>query len=153
MKVIFLDIDGVLNTKGPVLIDRKTVGFLKAIAEKTGAVIVLSSGWRYWFDGNMHPLTREARRLRDMLSESEMKLYGKTPDFSTEEILKNRTFSKVKAKEIKAWLEAHEDVESFIVLDDLDLNDDEINRRAIRINNMTGLTEDNADTAIGMLNY
>ena len=64
MKVIFLDIDGVLNTseifieqsknykqKGiyNVEIDEFRVEYLKQIIEKTNAKIVLSSSWRYFF--------------------------------------------------------------------------------------------------------
>jgi hypothetical protein len=99
----------------------------------------------------MKPVTEQGVRLYNILSELGIKLYGKTPDFSTEEIRRNRTFSKVKAKEIKAWLDMHENVDSFVVLDDLDLNDAEINMRAIRINNNTGLAENDAIRAIRML--
>lgn len=61
MKVIFLDIDGVLNTQQTFMkiyeewkktgerrteIDLERVGFLKEIVAATDAKIVLSSSWR-----------------------------------------------------------------------------------------------------------
>lgn len=58
MKLVFLDIDGVLNnhprwTKGPELM-RPQCQLLQAIIERTGAKIVLTSSWRKWIeDGSM----------------------------------------------------------------------------------------------------
>jgi HAD domain in Swiss Army Knife RNA repair proteins len=53
MKVIFLDIDGVLNCektpnprKFPYVVDRKLLTRLKTLLERTGAKVVLSSSWR-----------------------------------------------------------------------------------------------------------
>ena len=55
MKVIFLDIDGVLNcgtttelTKtGDRFVENKFIERLKKIVDETGAKVVLSSDWRY----------------------------------------------------------------------------------------------------------
>lgn len=151
MKVIFLDIDGVLNSNNLKLIDKNNVALLKLLAEKTGAVIVMSSGWRSRFDDDMKPETKEAIHLQDILYEYGIRLFGKTPDFSTEEIRKNRTFSEVKAKEIKAWLSDHTDIESFIVLDDMDLKDDDIKQRTVHIDNNTGLRDEDINAAVQML--
>jgi hypothetical protein len=38
-------------------------------------------------------------------------------------------------------MDEHEQAEDFVVLDNLDLHDDEINRRTVRINGATGLAE------------
>lgn len=51
-KVIFLDIDGVLNDEGlrydeGHIIDNQFVLNLRRIIDKTGAEIVLTSSWRY----------------------------------------------------------------------------------------------------------
>ena len=53
MKIIFLDIDGVLNCdktpnprKFPYIVDRKLLARLKKLLERTGAKVVLSSSWR-----------------------------------------------------------------------------------------------------------
>ena len=54
MKVIFLDIDGVLNCektpnprKFPYIVDAELIAGLRQLLERTGASIVLSSTWRY----------------------------------------------------------------------------------------------------------
>jgi HAD domain in Swiss Army Knife RNA repair proteins len=53
MKVIFLDIDGVLNNsktpnprKFPYVIDRRLLARLQKLLKRTGAKVVLSSSWR-----------------------------------------------------------------------------------------------------------
>ncbi|MGC2316150.1 MAG: HAD domain-containing protein, partial [Bradyrhizobium sp.] len=54
MKVIFLDIDGVLNCektpnprKFPYIVDAALLARLRQLLERTGASVVLSSTWRY----------------------------------------------------------------------------------------------------------
>jgi hypothetical protein len=53
MKVLFLDIDGVLNCdktanprKFPYVVDRKLLARFKRLLDRTGAKVVLSSSWR-----------------------------------------------------------------------------------------------------------
>ena len=53
MKVIFLDIDGVLNSldckekiEGYLFVEDKKIALLKELIDATGAKIVLSSTWR-----------------------------------------------------------------------------------------------------------
>ncbi|MEA2942494.1 MAG: hypothetical protein QOD09_3023 [Bradyrhizobium sp.] len=53
MKIIFLDIDGVLNCdntpnprKFPYIVDKKLLARFKKLLERTGAKVVLSSSWR-----------------------------------------------------------------------------------------------------------
>src|SRR5436190_23171846 len=53
LKVIFLDIDGVLNCdatpnprKFPYVVDRKLLARLKKLLDRTGAKVVLTSTWR-----------------------------------------------------------------------------------------------------------
>ena len=54
MKVIFLDIDGVLNCKKtpnprslPYMIDRRLLARFKRLLKRTRAKVVLTSTWRY----------------------------------------------------------------------------------------------------------
>lgn len=154
MKVIFLDIDGVLNSDEYLknnqneAIDRTNVRVLKNIIDKTGAVIVMSSAWRLWFDDKMMPMNGYSQCLYNILCEFNIKLFGKTPDFSNEEIRINKTFSHVKAKEIIAWLSEHETIDKYVVLDDLDLRDEEVNAHLIRTNGQVGITEEDARLVI-----
>lgn len=158
MKVIFLDIDGVLNSQ--MLIDKNedekidisAVKLLKYIIDMTGAVIIMSSGWRLWFDDNMLTDDPEAQYLHDILYEYGIHIHGKTPDFTTDEIRTKRTFSDVKAKEIIAWLNEHEDVEKYVVLDDLDLKNDQIVANLVQTDGKIGITEENVQHVIKILN-
>lgn len=158
MKVIFLDIDGVLNSQMLIdrneneMIDKYAVKLLKNLIDKTGAVVVLSSGWRLWFDENMVTDDVEAQYMYDVLFEFGIDIYGKTPDFSTDEIRTKRTFGEVKAKEIIAWLEEHYDVEKYVVLDDLDLKNDQINANLVQTDGKVGLTKEDVKLAIRILN-
>ena len=61
MKVIFLDVDGVLNTKYSksrcgrfIGIDKDKVAQLKRIVDETDAEIVLSSTWRLGYNKDGH---------------------------------------------------------------------------------------------------
>jgi len=154
MKVIFLDVDGVLNAAEDKdqAIDRHAVGILKRVIDETGAEVVLSSGWRFWFDDDMEPREGQAQCLCGILNEYGITLLDKTPDFSTEEIRETRTFSHVKAQEIRAWLKAHPQTEEYVVLDDLDLRDDEVNAHRICVNGRVSLTDADARCAVEMLN-
>ena len=50
MKIIFLDIDGVLNTNSNKEISNDKLKLLSELVSKTGAEIVLSSSWRNWWN-------------------------------------------------------------------------------------------------------
>lgn len=112
----------------------------------------MSSGWRLWFDDNMLPHDGYSQCLYDILCEFNIKLFGKTPDFSTEEIRTRKTFSHVKAKEITAWLNDHEVVEKYVVIDDLDLKNQELNAHLVKINGQVGITENDARCVIDIIN-
>ena len=128
MNIIFLDIDGVLNTgrnqdyqekrDGKIKFhhqfnfDNECMENLKEIILKFDAYIVISSSWRiekdkiYWSE-----ILRNFR-----LYQIEDRIIGKTPSFST-----------IRGEEIKKWLSDNKcDISNFIILDDeddmLDLN-------------------------------
>ena len=158
MKVIFLDIEGVLNSEKFLnnnkdqVVDRERVRILKSIVDKTGAVIIMSSGWRLCFDENMLPQDGYSKELYEVLCEFNINLFGKTPDFSTEEIRSRKTFSHVKANEIIAWLDENKNVEKYVVIDDLDLKNEEINSHLVKVNGEIGITEEDAKVVINIIN-
>ena len=132
MKVIFLDIDGVLNSDEYLNkikkldlqgierdIDVEKVKLLKRAIEETGARVVLSSSWRY---------TRNARYLKELLAD-----YGIRVD-STPYIQDKRGL------EIKKWLSENEGVEDFLILDDeiFDSFDEELMKKLVKISNGNG---------------
>jgi len=158
MKVIFLDIDGVLNSQMLIekneneKIDIAAVKLLKNLVDKSGAVVVMSSGWKLWFDENMVTDDAEAKYLYDILFQYGIDIYGKTPDFSTDEIRTKRTFAEVKAMEIIAWLEKHCDVDKYVILDDLNLKNDQINANLVQTDGRVGITEEDIMRAMEILN-
>lgn len=162
MKVVFLDIDGVLNSDlwnaihqtdiyNGRLIDEDKVKLLSMIIINTGAMIVLHSGWRFWLNKNLQPIRKEADYLLSILNKYKINLYDITPDLSTEEIKKSKKFSLIKAKEIMMWLGEHKEVNAYVVLDDLDLHNVEISQYQIRTDSKVGLTEIDVRQAIRML--
>lgn len=71
VRVIFLDIDGVLNSNfwnknhqteisDGTLIDIEKIRLLSTLVKNTNAKIILHSGWKFWFDSSLHPLRKEA---------------------------------------------------------------------------------------------
>ena len=164
MKIIFLDIDGVLNSElwnkdnemeinEGKFIDPQKVRCLSRIINETEAKIVLHSGWRFWFDGNIMPLRKEAEYIVEIFKNYDLNIYDKTPDLTTVEIRKSKKFSIVKAQEILLWLDQHDNIEKYVIFDDLDLNNKETDLFHIKIDGLRGLTKENVEEAIRMLNY
>lgn len=169
MRVIFLDIDGVLNKTGPEpgsvgvgtggeqpvrAVEEEKVRLLAGLAERTKAKIVLHSGWRFLLGEDLRPVHPEAARLVRLLDGRGLSLYGVTPDLTDEEIRRTKKFSRVKAREILLWLAQHEDETekiSWIVLDDLDLGNERVAARQIRTDVRRGLTEADVEAAVRLL--
>ena len=159
MKVIFLDIDGVLNTvntfkekkcgKIKIEIDEFRVEYLREIVEKTDAKIVLSSTWRMKFGENLVPLDDKAKELINIFSKYNLKFYDVTP------IDKNRW----RENEISSWLSQNREVSSFVIIDDdcFDLQTFK-DSNLIHIKNKFSFTENNGlrkehvDIAVSILN-
>jgi hypothetical protein len=114
MKVIFLDVDGVLNDQMWLRlyengeIDKERVARLAEIVKATGAVIVLSSSWRVLPD-ELDDMDKWIwRQLVDALHEYGMSIHDRTPVIGMDRPL-----------EIKTWLDQHAgQVEAFVSIDD-----------------------------------
>lgn len=117
MNVIFLDVDGVLNSQtteercnGVIGIDSDKVERLARIVAKNDATLMLTSSWRYhWWkkekeDDEQHPL---GQYLDEKLKEYNIKIADK---------ISYGGFNRGRA--IRNWLKEHPEVKSFIVLDD-----------------------------------
>jgi len=159
MDVLFIDIDGVLNTyfqlsanavweNGKLNVDEDKVKLLSKIVRSAEIQLIMHSGWRFFYDDSMNPISRESEELSRMFCRSGIKISGRTPDFSTEEIRQNRKFSLVKAQEIKAWLVQHPECENFLIIDDLDLHDADLMQQQIQPDPAFGLTEYDVNEAI-----
>lgn len=117
-KIIFLDIDGVLNSidyfeqtkycKGYTEIDPEKVKLLKEIVDRTDAEIVLSSTWRDLGKRENEPEHPMYTYLTDTLKEYGMEIVDHTPYICQD-----------MPKEIKAWIDAQPDKDiRFISLGD-----------------------------------
>lgn len=149
MKVLFLDIDGVLVTKrfwnftgephrdmfGHVF-DPITVRNLERVIAETGAKIVISSTWK--FSGE--DIMKDMWRLRKLPGE----MIGVTPNVPSRHGID-------RGPEIQAWLDANK-VDNFaIVDDDADFFDTQL-PHFVRTTFDNGLTRKVADRLISILN-
>ena len=151
MKIIFLDIDGVLNVRAGG-INSEHVDNLNMITEATDAKIVISSSWRLGF---------RLQDLRTILSRAGVKaeIIGFTPDLTcvlyetVDKILelhqgKDPAWMDVRGQEVDKWLE-DQSVESYVVIDDYPIPRHPQN--FLRTNGDIGLTEENAQKIIVIL--
>ena len=135
MKVVFLDIDGVLNCKRtpnprkfPFIVDPVLLERLRRLLDLTGAEIVLSSSWRF------DPVGLLAAR------HFEIPFADTIPDEPDQP----------RCQEILDWLRAHPEVERFAVIDD---QDDELDPLPLfQPSRRTGLTDEMANAAADYLN-
>ncbi len=161
-KILFLDIDGVLNSNfwndshqreisDGTLVDEEKIKLLARLVKETNSKIILHSGWRTWFDSKLKPLRPESKKLTELLEKEGLHIDGLTPDLTTEEIRRTKKFSLVKADEILLWLKSHNDVTKWVVLDDLDLHNVQIKQHHVKPDQTVGLTLENIKEAIEIL--
>lgn len=135
-KVLFLDIDNVLNTR-PDCLDEDKVKPVLEIIKKTGCKIVISSTWRF-----------EKEKLLRLSEALKVDLYlTAEPEFRG--ILWE---SKSRGEEIKEWLEnQYKDYEKIVILDDMeDLRP--MQEFHVKINGEIGLTSAIKDDILRKLN-
>lgn len=157
MKVLFVDIDGVVNcaedfggkskpnpTIGGLMgIAGARVKRLKKIVEATDAKIVLVSSWkRHYVHYDMF-----GKYLRNKLRKEGLEIFDTTLDYESKGSYHRGTG-------IFNWLATHKEVEEWIVLDDeiFDDYDKTIMRHLVKTNWETGLTDELTEKAIEMLN-
>lgn len=144
LKVLFLDIDGVLlneqdyRTNGSRVIPQERVDLIKQACDRTGAVIVVSSTWRY------------SDETRDRLTMMGLSLH---PDWRT---IRSRVegaliMAEIRGDEIKQWLDAHPEVASFaIVDDDSDMRPEQMSR-FVQTQFSTGVTPAHVERLVAIL--
>lgn len=118
MKIIFLDIDGVIKEDfgGAPFLD-ESLSLLKQIVDETGAKIVMSSTWKTKYknfvDNGYKTDIKDIQRLYDALTKHGLSILDGTPLYRIEKTVRRPT-------EIKEYLCNAEDVESFCIIDDRD---------------------------------
>jgi hypothetical protein len=106
LKVIFLDVDGVLNSHALIYhygfdyIDEGLLKLLATVVNKTGSEVVLSSTWRLE--------ERNRNLVKDSLSRFGIKLFDWT----------KRIPGVYRCDEISEWLDRHPKVKKYAILDD-----------------------------------
>ncbi len=126
MKIIILDIDGVLNKdstkerfEGLIFLEDEKIQLLKELIDQTGAEVVLSSTWRRgWYLKDHMPNLNESdladirlfEALEKKLTEHGITLLSYTDDFG------------LRGEEIDAWLKhwQGEPIDAYVILDDMD---------------------------------
>lgn len=138
MKVLFLDVDGVLNmhnSGGPKTLNKNRLRLLERIVTTTGCNIVVSSSWR-----------REPYyllRLERYLGYRKISIYSTTRDLSHHGLLRG--------DEIKDWLDTHPDVRQYAIVDDNDNMLDSQKPYFVQTHSDIGLTNDITNRIIQIL--
>ena len=151
MKVLFLDVDGVLNNEDwadrmelnyGILVYKNNILYqpslisLRRIINETGAKIVVSSSWR--------KIPSAYADLLRWLHMYGMEVFDTTPQHFSRSM-------HIRGDDIEEWLKAHPEVEAYAILDD----DDDMGQHMshlVQTNMFAGLTMMEADECIHMLN-
>ncbi len=139
MKVIFLDIDGVLNSRRydrardyskQTDIDETRVPLVKEIVDATDAKIVLSSTWRYHWNADSSLCDEDGRYINEIFAKFGLTIYDKTSDTTDEKI------------------------DSFVIIDDYMFDWGEFVERFVRTEPQfrAGLEEEHVIKAVEILN-
>lgn len=117
LKIIFLDIDGVLNstqydrmrTNEQGNIDETRLTLLKQLVDETKAQIVLSSSWRKHWEKETALCDKVGQELNEVFAKHGLCIYDKTPV----------SVNNDRAEEIRMWLNEYNSPEHFVILDDI----------------------------------
>ena len=155
MKIIFLDIDGVLNSdkydesridkNNDNSIDLSRVELLASLVKSTDAKIVLTSSWRVEWNKISALCGNYGKYINECFSKYGISVLDKTPFIS---------YVGSRSKEVLSWIVNHRsDVESFVILDDMDYGWGVLYSRVVVTNPQGyGLEEEHVEKAIELLN-
>ena len=153
MKIVFLDIDGVMNNTKTTErcgyntgIESKALMLLKEIVGKTSAKICLISSWKeFWFKEDKQNQDEMANYLDSRMQEFGLEIWDKTNEIQT------------RGKEIKNFINRLNnkgiEVEKFVILDDelLDYKEENLFEHLVYTNYRVGISQDGVQKAIGIL--
>lgn len=155
MKVMFLDLDGVLNSRAydrkrnwdeQTEIDETRLPLVKEIVDATDAKIVLSSTWRQHWDVMPSGCDTDGRYINDTFQKFGLQIFDKTPDLG---------FAASRRDEIAKWLfDRGEEVESFVIIDDYRYGWGDLSERFVKTDPIfrLGLEQEHVERAIEILN-
>jgi hypothetical protein len=158
MKIIFLDIDGVLNhdqwyiskeyqtlyqnEDNELDIDPKCAERINKICEQTGAKIVISSDWRISWYGTLMRLQRGGINTEYIIDKTPELLWIDIPGFD-----------KSRGSEIETWVNFNMDInQNYVIIDDRTDFKPSQQEHFIHINPHCGITDEDMNKAINILN-
>ena len=163
-KIIFLDIDGVLNTQDwhsrmtkdtprdefGWAFDPVAVENLGHVVKETGASIIISSSWKFLGLAKL----REMWKIRNLPGT----ILDITPNTVSDEVLLNANLDEMelgvcRGNEIKEWLSRHKgEVSNYVIIDDFDDLLPEQEDHVVLTDTLIGITKFDAEKAIAILN-
>ncbi len=155
MKVIFLDIDGVLNSRAydrkrnwneQTDIDETRLPLIKEIVDATEAKIVLSSTWRQHWDKDKSRCDADGRYINETFSKFGLSIFDKTPDLG---------ITALRRDEIDKWLKENgQDIEAYVIIDDYRYGWGELSEHFVKTepNFRLGIEKEHTEQAIRILN-
>ena len=165
MNAIFLDIDGVLNSNinskshcGDFAgIDKDKVTRLAKIVRETNSIIILISSWKNGWQPNRKYKVDEYNIYNIPYSNYHAKYLDNHLRKKGNLIITDKTKERnpeMRGTGIRNFLSEHPDIKNWVVLDDeifYDYREQNIIPHLIKINPEYGLTDNDAETAIKML--
>jgi len=147
VRVVFLDFDGVLNSRAFLVrpegsgdrLDPAAVSRLDQLAKRSGAKVVVTSTWRLKYS-----LSELSLMLREHGFEGE--IIGATPALHLPGAC---DIEFVREQEIRSWLDEHPSVTDYVVLDDLFL--EALAHVQVKTEFEEGLTEEHVEIALSVL--
>ena len=168
-KIIFMDCDGVINSTSFYVSDRnpgningqegeidpECVNRVLRICEETGAKIVLSSDWKLSWPG--------ARIRLENAGFPKGLIIDKTPSLISLRVLTKEDYMRddsnefvynhSRGREIDMWLEDHPECTNFCIIDDRTDFTEEQQPHFVHTDSFRGITDENADIAVMILNH
>ncbi len=155
MKVIFLDIDGVLNSRAydrkrnwneKTDIDETRLPFIKEIVDATGAKIVLSSTWRQHWDKDINRCDEDGLYINKTFAKFGLSIFDKIPDLG---------ITALRRDEISKWMkEIKEVIDSFVIIDDYRYGWGDLSEHFVKTepNFRLGIEREHVERAVEILN-
>ncbi len=151
MRIIFLDIDGVLNSRRYDAersaeqgnIDETRLALLKRLVDATEAKLVLISSWRKHWDRDTALCDEIGLELNELFARYGLTIMDKTPALMDYD----------RPWEVRRWLSEHGDqVESYVIFDDIPWGWGELEERHVRTdyNVGRGLGERHVNQALAL---
>lgn len=146
-KVVFLDIDGVLNNKdtkeltprGFIGIDNNLLVNLKFLVGSTESSIILTSSWK-----DMQNTDEDYVYLADKFKSAGLEISDKTYE----------EWASKRGVGIRNYLNSHDDIQEYVIIDDFnfDFYEQDLYPHFVWTDPANGLTKEDADRALEILN-